>query len=92
MLFKWESGLIQQDTNIYFTSELQKETLAIILVIFHKLTCCFYSQGELVYANFGEEGDFLEMERQHVNCSGHIIIMRLGRIPSGQKVCRFKVS
>lgn len=45
-----------------------------------------YIQGDLVYANFGEESDFMELEDKNVSCKGKIVIMRYGRIFRGTKV------
>ena len=43
-------------------------------------------QGELVYANFGEESDFELLQRKGVSCTRCIVIMRYGRIYRGIKV------
>jgi len=46
----------------------------------------FTFQGELVYANYGEEKDFKLLLTKGVSCSDKIVIMRYGRIFTGQMV------
>lgn len=47
----------------------------------------FFTQGKLVYANYGREEDFEALEKLGVNCSGKIVIMRYGKIGRATKVC-----
>jgi len=46
----------------------------------------FAFQGELVYANYGEEKDFKLLSTKGVSCRDKIVIMRYGRIFPGQMV------
>jgi len=43
-------------------------------------------QGELVYANYGEEKDFKLLLTKGVSCHDKIVIMRYGRIFPGRMV------
>jgi len=43
-------------------------------------------QGELVYANYGEEKDFKLLSTKGVSCRDKIVIMRYGRIFPGRMV------
>uniref|UniRef100_T1JDS1 Peptidase M28 domain-containing protein n=1 Tax=Strigamia maritima TaxID=126957 RepID=T1JDS1_STRMM len=42
--------------------------------------------GELVYANYGTESDFEELENENITITGKIVIARYGRIFRGNKV------
>ena len=61
-----------------------------ILVFNTPVVICFppfpIFQGDLVYANYGEEADFVELRDKNVTCNGCVIIMRYGRVASGVKV------
>lgn len=47
----------------------------------------FFSQGELVYVNYGRTEDFFTLEREMgINCTGKIVIARYGKIFRGNKV------
>ena len=48
-------------------------------------------QGDLIYANFGEESDFNVLKQKGVKCEDNIVIMRHGRIYRGEKVSRQSV-
>jgi len=43
-------------------------------------------QGDLVYANYGEEKDFKLLSTKGVSCQDKIVIVRYGRIFPGQMV------
>lgn len=43
-------------------------------------------QGDIVYANYGEEKDFKLLAAKGVSCQDKIVIMRYGRIFPGQMV------
>ena len=43
-------------------------------------------QGDLVYANYGEEKDFKLLSTKGVSCQDKIVILRYGRIFPGQMV------
>lgn len=46
-----------------------------------------FSQGELVYVNYGRTEDFFTLERvMGINCTGKIVIARYGKIFRGNKV------
>lgn len=45
-----------------------------------------FLQGDLVYANFGEDSDFQLLNKSGVSCQGCIVIMRYGRIYRGKMV------
>nr|XP_014348227.1 PREDICTED: transferrin receptor protein 1 [Latimeria chalumnae] len=42
--------------------------------------------GKLVYANYGRKEDFEYLEKQNVNVTGCIVIVRAGRNPAAEKV------
>lgn len=42
-------------------------------------------KGKLVYANYGREGDFAELKKLGVNCTGKIVIMRYGKVGRSSK-------
>jgi len=52
----------------------------------------FTLQGELVYANYGEEKDFKLLSTKGVSCQDKIVIMRYGRIFPGQMVRLLELS
>jgi len=49
-------------------------------------------QGDLVYANYGEEKDFKLLSTKGVSCQDKIVILRYGRIFPGQMVKHFWMS
>ena len=48
--------------------------------------------ADLVYANYGNDEDFVELEKRNISCSGRIVIMRYGKIFRGNKVSRIELS
>ena len=42
--------------------------------------------GELVYANYGTEEDYIELEKKNIDLNGKIVIVRYGKIFRGNKV------
>lgn len=48
--------------------------------------CGWCSQGDLVYANYGEEKDFRLLADKGVSCQDKIVIMRIGQIFLGHMV------
>ena len=48
--------------------------------------------ADLVFASYGNEEDFVELEKWKISCSGRIVIMRYGKIFRGNKVSRTELS
>lgn len=46
-------------------------------------------QGDVVYVNYGTQGDFEELQKHNISISGNIAIIRYGRIYRGSKVMTF---
>jgi len=63
-----------------------------MLILFLVCERVFTFQGELVYANYGEEKDFKLLLTKGVSCRDKIVIMRYGRIFPGLMVKKLKLS
>lgn len=50
------------------------------------LTILTFLQGNIVYAYYGRDVDYEELQKRGVNVTGHIVLVRYGAIFRGSKV------
>ena len=46
-------------------------------------------EGDVVYANFGTEKDFRKLKAMGMSVKNKIVLMRIGRVFRGNKVCAY---
>ena len=52
-----------------------------IYTIYH-----FFNKGEIVYANFGSDGDFRQLKKMGIFCKDKILLIRYGGLARNKKV------
>lgn len=56
------------------------------ITIFFAFWICFLAQGAVLYAFYGEERDFSELQKAQINMNGKVMLVRAGRISFAEKV------
>jgi len=91
--FLWQNGIIQVQScasckwwSINDATLLLCGSWVLCSMLVVNMCSLFTFQGDLVYANYGEEKDFKLLSTKGVPCRDKIVILRYGRIFPGQMV------